>query len=161
MDKERLIELFRLDTATGLLYWRVKKAAAVNPGDLAGCVSSAGYRHVSIDGKKVLCSRIIFCMTHGYMPEVVDHINCIRHDDRPENLRAANRAQNQWNQRAPSNSSSGFKGIRWNSRRKKWTAICMTNGRRHWLGSFKTLEEAVTAMADFRLKHHGDFARLA
>jgi len=55
---------------------------------------------------------------HGYMPPEVDHINGDRADNRIENIRAANRSENQCNRFALANNTSGYPGVSWH--KKTW-----------------------------------------
>jgi hypothetical protein len=53
------------------------------------------------------------------------------------------------------NNTSGVKGVFWNTRRQKWEAKIMFQGKRHHLGAFESLEEAakVRMEAEERLFH--------
>lgn len=43
------------------------------------------------------------------------------------------------------NNTSGHTGVYWNGSRKKWSAEIRIKGKRHYLGSFEDLEDAVSA----------------
>ncbi|RKZ99884.1 MAG: hypothetical protein DRQ42_06770, partial [Gammaproteobacteria bacterium] len=85
-------------------------------GKEAGHVSKFGYRLIKINGKTYRAHRLVFLYHKGYMPEEVDHINGSKSDNRIENLRSANRQENQWNRKTGSNNTSGIKGIAWSTR---------------------------------------------
>ena len=102
--------------------------------------------------------RIIYMMVHGHMPKIIDHIDGDPSNNKIENLRGATHSQNMRNSKKPINNSSGFKGIYFSSRTKKWIAQCWIDNKKHYLGSFSDIHDAANAVIDFRKKHHGDFA---
>jgi hypothetical protein len=59
-------------------------------------VDRAGYVSLRIDGRRVLVHRAVAAAWHGPCPEdrEVDHINNVRGDNRPENLRYLTREEN-------------------------------------------------------------------
>lgn len=73
-------------------------------GRLHGTKMTNGYMatRVWIEGKckRVSMHRLVFLLVNGFLPETVDHINGIRNDNRPENLRAATPRQQQANRRS-------------------------------------------------------------
>lgn len=52
----------------------------------------------------------------------VDHANRNPLDNRRCNLRLATQSQNQLNREAPLNNTSGYKGVSWGARQRKWRA---------------------------------------
>lgn len=82
-----------------------------------------------------------------------DGLNCRR-----ANLRAATHGQNQQNSATPRNNTSGFKGVGWDKRRKKWRAYVSAGGRRINIGSFDDIHDAAAARAAAAQEHHGQFA---
>ena len=144
----------------GLLYWKGvthpnKRHIADKP---AGSMHKTGYRHVTWMGKVHKAHRLIFLMHHGYLPPEVDHINGDRADNRIENLRAANRSENQCNRGALSSNTSGHPGVSWHKKSKAWTVRVMKNGKQRLIGYFKDLELAALVSAEARAKFHGQFA---
>jgi hypothetical protein len=91
-------------------------------------------------------------------PREVDHINGNRSDNRKGNLRICQRFENQANRKAQRNNSSGFKGVYWVKRSKKWTAQITSNGKSHSLGYFYTAEAAHWAYKKAADELHGNFA---
>ena len=89
----------------------------------------------------------------------VDHINGDGLDNRRANLRPANHATNGRNVGKPSSNTSGFKGVTWDRRARKWRAQIMTDGRNRWLGNFTDPREAARAYDIGAIELHREFAR--
>lgn len=117
-----------------------------------------GYVYVRLGGRSFGEHRLVHLLFTGEWPPQVDHINGIRSDNRPENLRSATHAQNCMN-RKPMGSTS--KGCYWQPKRKKWIAQIGAAGKRKTIGYFDTEAEAATAYAQAANALHGDYMRVA
>ena len=105
---------------------------------------------------KVQIHRVILGAKPG---EYVDHWDGDTFNCRRSNLRACTNAQNQQNT-GSRGGTSRFKGVSWNSRRKKWRVAFNCNGRFHWVGYFDDETEAAKAYNAAVLPLAGEFARL-
>ena len=92
----------------------------------------------------------------------VDHINHNGLYNRKANLRPATRAQNSANRLIikRKDSSSKYKGLSWNKRKKNWRVRICVNDRRIFLGHFKDEKQAAKAYDEAAKKYHGEFASL-
>ena len=160
-DLELLNRLFCLDAEQGILRRRVTRASNAKAGDIVGTVDGKGYLHVVISGRFYRVHRIIYYMHYGYDPgSHLDHVNCDRLDNRPENLRPATDQQNAGNvSRLFKHNKSGYRGVSQNSRSGKWHAQIKIFGKQTYLGRFDTPEEAAQAYAKAAKRHFGEFAR--
>ncbi len=117
---ERLKALLQYDPATGYFNWKVKRRG-VTPGRPAGYVSK-GYRYVSIDGRTYLSHRLAWFYMKGVFPKgQVDHKNRCKDDNRWDNLREANNAQQAMNTDMRVNNTSGYRGVYYY--KGKWVAM--------------------------------------
>jgi len=122
-----------------------------------------GYVQLQSGGKRCLAHRVAWAMTYGEYPPhgvYIDHINGDRADNRICNLRLATSSQNQFNSRPERASKSGRKGVvfeRHRTRIKRWRAIIKIDGKRHHLGLFETLDEAIQARDAAERIFHGSF----
>lgn len=149
-----LLALFDYCRITGDLTWRVSRGTA-KAGDVAGTLHPEGYRCVKISGKLYKAHRIIWCMVTGAWPnDNIDHDNTVRSDNRWTNLREATIQENARNMR--SRNPLG-KGVR--PKGSRFQACITINGKRTYLGNFKTAALAAEAYADAADKHFGEFAR--
>jgi AP2 domain len=73
---------------------------------------------------------------------MVDHQDHDGLNNQRSNLRPTTPSRNQRNGRARLNSTSRFKGVCWNSGRKKWLAQIRIDGRNRYLGLFSCEEDA-------------------
>lgn len=161
LTKELLEQYFEYKKDTGELIRKVRASTAM-PGDKAGHIKkSDGYVYVRFLNKRYALHRIAWVMSYGENPKCdIDHINCIRHDNRIDNLRLASRSMNLHNSSARARNTSGHKGIKFVQKgKRKWMAIVMINYKQHYIGVFHTIEEAVKARNEYCLKNIGESYR--
>lgn len=87
-----------------------------------------------------------------------DHANRNTYDNRKNNLRPSNYSQNGANSPIRSNNTSGFIGVTYNKRAKKWKATIKKNGERVHLGYYTNKEDAVIARLKAEKEFFGEFA---
>ena len=146
------------DPETGIFRRLKGSYRGAKPGDIAGSRHIAGYVKFCLLGRSYLAHRAAFFHMTGEWPSGdIDHINGDRSDNRWANLRLATRSQNCCNSQKSRRNSSGHKGIRFHQEFKKWTAEVGFQGRRLYLGSFDTAEEAKAAYLNKAAEMHGEF----
>jgi hypothetical protein len=98
-------------------------------------------------------------MTHGVWPAAeIDHVNGVSSDNRLVNLREATAAENRCNRGATVNNRTGFKGVSWHKRCRKYQARIKVRGKDTYLGLFTSPEEAHAAYQSAVYDFHGAFA---
>jgi len=127
----------------------------VDPEDLALAeahdwrVRSDGYVVSYANGRTLYLHREVMRPPAGMQ---VDHVNGDRTDNRRSSLRVATRAENQANRtRLNANNSSGYRGVYWSRKDRRWVAQGAKGGRRFRLGGFATAEEAARVARAWRL----------
>ena len=93
---DRLNELLDYDPVTGVLTWTHNAHKKVR-GKVAGTLRRDGYLQLRIDNKFYGAHRVCYYIHHHHLPEMIDHINNNRNDNRITNLRESNPHHNQQN----------------------------------------------------------------
>lgn len=160
LTASRLRELVSYDQETGEFtriidsYRRVARVGS-NPASF----SKNGYFYISLDGVRHLAHRLAWLYVYGSWPvNDIDHMNCVRTDNRISNLRDVQRHVNNQNRAGTrsDNKSSGMTGVSWHIHSKKWRARIWLKGKEYRVGLFDTPEEASAAyIAHKRLLHEG------
>ena len=83
----------------------------------------------------------------------VDHKNGNRLDVRRKNLRLITHHANTQNLKLSSNNQSGYRGVSWCKRDKRWKAYATIRGKQHFVGRFRTVLEAARSVSAFRSKY--------
>ena len=143
LSAERLREMLDYDAETGIFVWRKDHGVNVKAGMEAGHVTNKGYRMISLDGFRSVSHRLAWLYVYGAFPSgEVDHINRVKTDNRLCNLREVTRSENQQNTPIQKNNNSGYRGVSWNARDKKWRAQIYSNRKPIYLGYFDSAEDA-------------------
>ena len=90
----------------------------------------------------------------------VDHISGNTLDNRKKNLRVCTRTENTRNSKISIRNTTGYKGVTYHKREKKWLARITVNRLRMHLGYFKTPEGAAYAYNEAAIRYFGEFARI-
>lgn len=115
----------------------IRKGRLIN-----GSLNSFGYKTVSLrlnnNLKSFLVHQLVAIAFLNHKPDgykiVVDHINCIKTDNRLENLQLISNRENISKDRK--NGSSKYTGVSWNKQRNKWRSNIQINGKNKHLGYF-------------------------
>ena len=113
-----------------------------------GTMSENGYGTYWADGKNHRAHRYAYEMANGPIPDglYIDHVchntACVN----PAHLRLATPKQNTEHQLgAQTRGTSGFRGVSWHKRDKRWQATVIHHGKRVHIGYFHDREEAGAA----------------
>ena len=149
MDHSSAQNVLEYCPETGRLTWKVaSRNGLVKPGDEAGYIGSRGYRQVRAFGRTHIAHRVCWLLHYGEWPHgEIDHINCVRTDNRISNLRVASKSANQQNKRsAQRNSVSGILGVT-QMASGRWRANIRADGKNRHIGTYATAGEAADAYA--------------
>jgi hypothetical protein len=148
LPPRRLLQaLLEYDGSTGLLRWKWRAAITSEQkrwntryaGRAASWMGREGRRRIKIRGRTYLTSRVIWKISYGSDPDVVDHIDGNPSNDRISNLRSVSQQANARNTKLYRNAPTSTPGVRF--RDGAWQARV---GQQH-IGCFPTQKEAVTA----------------
>ena len=158
LTQERLQELLDYDLKTGEFRWR--ENSNQRAGQIAGCRQRADCCRIHIDGRRYQAHQLAwFYMMGEWGRPVIDHRDGNPLNNRFSNLRLSTRSENGANRRPTRSNTSGFKGVAARRRTGKWTAQITKDGRRHYLGSFASAEDAHSAYVAKARELFGEFAR--
>jgi len=156
LTQDRLKSLLMYNPDTGVFVRRVK-IKNQPAGTIVGTVQTGGYLGCSIDGKLYKMHRLAWLYHYGCWPaNQLDHINHNPADNRIVNLRDVSCAQNHQNRARKTKSKSGYLGVTWHNRDKRWQAHIEINGKAIHLGQFKCLNEAISARLTAEKQYHLD-----
>jgi hypothetical protein len=151
---ELLVSHLHYDPDTGIFRRRIALCNKVKVGDIAGRTDTSGYSAIRVCGRLYKAHRLAWLYVHGEIPDVVDHINGVKSDNRLINLRNCTSKQNAENQKLRSNNKTSHRGVYWSSAEQRYKAQVGHDRDIHHLGTFVSLVDAVSAVRQFRDAHY-------
>lgn len=126
-------------------------------------LSANGYaarRTKKINGKSIMVymHRVLMNLHYGDKQQV-DHADMDKLNNCKSNLRFCNKSTNSMNRLVQPNNKSGFKGVFWSERKKRWHAKIALNKKQYHLGAYKSPEEAHEAYKAAAERLHKEFAK--
>ena len=114
------------------------------------------YAQARINGKTIQMHRFLLGVGKGV---IVDHRNQNGLDCRRDNLRPCNPSQSLQNTRKRRDNKSGYRGVWFDPKRKKFSASIKHSGYTHFLGLFPTAEQAAAVYQKEAQLAFGEFYR--
>ncbi len=153
LTTEELKQILRYNALTGEFTW-VACPGPRKSGTPAGRRCGQGYKQIQINGRTYRASRLAWLYFYGEWPSSqLDHANRQRDDDRIANLRLATPSQNTINRRLKS--TVGLRGT--TKIKGGWQAQIGIGGKRLYLGTFPTAEQAHAAYQAAAADLHKEF----
>lgn len=178
ITQEYLKEALSYDKETGIFKWRLDRPEShfkdwrgkngfysnINENLIAGSPSRPSKRNptsyivIGLNGKNYKAHRLAWLYVYGEWPEEdIDHIDLNTKNNAISNLRLSINKLNHKNRSKYSNNSSGVVGVSFHKKTGKWQAEGqeIVDGKRirHYLGLFKTLEDAAEARKAWQVEH--------
>lgn len=154
---EELKSLFDYEHDSGRLVWKIKRnsrGGKIAPGVDAGSLTRSGYLELKISGYRTYVHRVAWAMFYGMWPTgTIDHLDGDPLNNRASNLRHCTQSVNCENLRKPRRDNLlGVQGV---SRKKnRYRSSIQVGGKRAYLGSFMTADEAHNAYLEAKRRLH-------
>ena len=162
LTQDRLKELLRYDSDTGVFTWRVTSGNGIAIGDKAGFTRPNGAIYINLRGRRYMAHRLAWLYVHGEWPEHdIDHIDHDPSNNRIVNLRSVTHQENGKNQSLSKLNKSGVSGVSFHKQTGKWTAQIFNNRKRIYLGVFVDKFIAICARksAENKYGYHANHGR--
>jgi hypothetical protein len=127
-------------------------------GKIISSIGTPGYLRVTVFLKRYSAHRIIWKMIYGNDPDVIDHINGIKTDNRLVNLRSVTMSQNAIN--SESKETRYATGVYRDGRDDVWYAQITHEGVTHYLGRHESFDAALKTRKAAEMKFHGEYRRI-
>ena len=134
-SQKELLQRYAYDPFTGLLYHRQRVSNSIKEDTAITNRDVSGYVRTKISGTAYKVHRIIWKMVFNEEPQIIDHINRNKADNRIINLRIVSLRENTWNK------SVFDKQLVGSCRRKVkdgyvYDVYYRYNRKRHFIGTF-------------------------
>ena len=142
---------------TGLV-WVRPNGTKMKPGQIAGSLGKGCYQ-IRYEGKVYKAHRVVYTLLNGPIPEgfEVDHADTNWLNNLRGNLRLATRHEQAANQGVRKDNTAGVKGLRWNTRQRRWIGEVSWKGQRLSLVS-QNREQVEQWLIVTRNQLHGAFS---
>ena len=166
-DLNYLKSILDYDSSTGVFTWKISNSKRIKSRDVDGCLwfnpknTDNKYYKIQINKKLYQLHRVAYYYITGIdaAENKVDHINGNTLDNRFDNLRLGTQADNCKNRKENKNNKSGFKGVSWHKKKKRWRAQIRVNNKRIHLGYFNNKFYAAVVYARAAKKYFGEWRR--
>jgi len=159
LTADQLREVLDYSPDTGVFRWKKRISIRIEVGQEAGS-RGEGRIEIGVYGHNYLAHRLAWLWMTGEWPsKQVDHKDVDGLNNRWANLRLATHSENVRNSGRRRNNTSGYKGVSFAPKERKWHARIMANRELHLLGYFDRKEDAAAAYAEAAKRLHGEFSR--
>lgn len=156
---EEADRLLRYEPNTGKIFWKIRVSYRIRSNLEAGYVhlgkkARTPYLHIRINKKLYAAHRIAWLLYYKvHADKIIDHINHDGLDNRIINLRVVSRHESDKNRALSKRNKSGFNGVRWEERLKKWGVSIRVNKKTIRLGWFADKNDAIQCRQNANIKY--------
>lgn len=160
LTQDNLLNVIEYIPETGEFIRLVTMGAVALRGSSAGALTKAGYSIIALGKNRYYAHRLAYFYMLGVMPtDDIDHLDGNPSNNSWINLRDATKSENMANQKLRIDNISGVKGVIYRKEYDNYGVTITKAGKRIWLGSYPTLEEASEIAIKGREQLHKEFAR--
>ena len=134
---------------TGLFVY-TKETRSYNIGDSPSCIAN-GYLLISVNGCAEYAHRVAYYIMTGKVPDLIDHKDRVRLNNRWANLRAVDKFINAQNKGLMSNNTSGISGV-FETLEGLFRVRIASYGKRKCFGVYEDVELAELVANEVRIK---------
>lgn len=156
---KELEKRFLYNPETGSVVWKIAPCNGILAGSTVGCINGSGYLITSVNKARILVHRVAWILYHQQTPpDIIDHANGNKLDNRISNLREASALENRANCIIRKDNTTGVKGVVFHRQTGKWWARITNNGKCRSLGLFSHIDDARIAYEHAARSDFGSFA---
>jgi hypothetical protein len=148
LTAEKLKEYLQYNEDSGCFTW-IKSKGTAKKGEVAGCRDDVGkkiYWAIKFNNKKYSAHRLAWFYVHGCWPvDEIDHINGNGCDNRLDNLREVDNAENKKNLRKFASNTTGTTGVYHCKSSGKWYSQITIDRETKHLGYYFDKSQAIKA----------------
>ena len=150
---QRLHQVLDYNKETGVFVWKHRDTHKEKLGQRAEIKTTHGYLQITIDNSVYYAHRLAFLYVNNTWPNVIDHINGEKTDNRIINIRSVSQKTNIENVRkVRKHNSNKLLGVY--ASKDKFQSKISVNGTCIYLGRFQTKEEAHEVFLQAKRKYH-------
>lgn len=155
--------LLRYEPETGKLFWRPRgRRWFKRNGDVTrwntrfanveGFNADDGGRYLTgtFFGQKLATHRVVWAIFKGEWPEIIDHIDGDKTNNRLANLRSVTFTENNRNHPMNRRNTSGHTGVRWCRFQERWIMQIRCGDNKRVSRTFRSKEDAINAHAEWK-----------
>lgn len=164
-NKEEIFFLLNYNETTGVFKWKSRNIHSWDKkyaGKEAGYKNKKGYIQIQILGSNYMAHRLAWIFVNGSIEggKEIDHKDCDPSNNKIDNLRTCIRSENVANRRKERFKKSGLpKGVNKQTLSDTYIVNVTKNGKRFYVGSFKTVKDASEAYIKKAQDLFGEFSR--
>jgi hypothetical protein len=155
LTQEKLKSIVSYDKESGL-FTRLNNISCYKAGEIVGSQHNEGYLVFCIDYLSYKLHRLAWLYVYGEHPAgIIDHIDGNKLNNKIDNLRVVSDLINSQNVRHPrSSNKSGYLGVSWHKKDKRWHAHIRVNKKTVFLGGYHSPDVAYVTYVEAKRKMH-------
>jgi len=142
IERDALFKILNYDPETGIFTYKKGDMRGKKPTGEVGHIRANGELVIMINKKPFLARRLAWFFVHQEWPDFLQNINHDRQDNRISNIRKTSHIESNKNKKMNRTNTSGYTGVYYVKRIKRWKASIRVDGRLRHLGYFDDILDA-------------------